>query len=181
MRNVLVHISCILLNFPFHSVSLQWHGCSLIFGVVEHLKQHLLTDHTNPNFQTLKCRWKNCDAFFTARKGSKQVPQCARLLTVLGLTIPTPTTPVLTSVSWLSLSWLSSSWPCWALLHECKDIRMFLWSSSWLWLYPAMLPPFLSYALSFSSQDVVGHIERHAEDDSKIDSWSFLPPSLGSQ
>ncbi|NXJ07606.1 ZN106 protein, partial [Odontophorus gujanensis] len=49
-----------------------WHGCSLIFGVVEHLKQHLLTDHTNPNFQTLKCRWKNCDAFFTSRKGSKQ-------------------------------------------------------------------------------------------------------------
>ncbi|XP_045756230.1 zinc finger protein 106 isoform X3 [Mirounga angustirostris] len=49
-----------------------WHGCALIFGVVDHLKQHLLTDHTNPNFQTLKCRWKNCDAFFTARKGSKQ-------------------------------------------------------------------------------------------------------------
>ncbi|XP_065757511.1 zinc finger protein 106 isoform X7 [Phocoena phocoena] len=49
-----------------------WHGCSLIFGVIDHLKQHLLTDHTNPNFQTLKCRWKNCDAFFTARKGSKQ-------------------------------------------------------------------------------------------------------------
>ncbi|NXO81111.1 ZN106 protein, partial [Sitta europaea] len=49
-----------------------WHGCSLIFGVMDHLKQHLLTDHTNPNFQTLKCRWKNCDAFFTSRKGSKQ-------------------------------------------------------------------------------------------------------------
>ncbi|XP_056402748.1 zinc finger protein 106 isoform X2 [Hyla sarda] len=49
-----------------------WHGCSLNFGVAEHLKQHLLTDHTNPNFQTLKCRWKNCDAFFTARRGSKQ-------------------------------------------------------------------------------------------------------------
>nr|XP_012417814.1 PREDICTED: zinc finger protein 106 isoform X2 [Odobenus rosmarus divergens] len=49
-----------------------WHGCALIFGIVDHLKQHLLTDHTNPNFQTLKCRWKNCDAFFTARKGSKQ-------------------------------------------------------------------------------------------------------------
>ncbi|KAM4690004.1 zinc finger protein 106 [Rhinophrynus dorsalis] len=49
-----------------------WHGCSLIFGVAEHLKQHLLTDHTNPNFQTLKCRWKSCDAFFTARRGSKQ-------------------------------------------------------------------------------------------------------------
>lgn len=51
----------------------QWHGCSLIFGVVDHLKQHLLNDHTNPNFQTLKCRWKNCDAFFTSRKSSKQV------------------------------------------------------------------------------------------------------------
>ncbi|XP_061467279.1 zinc finger protein 106 isoform X2 [Rhineura floridana] len=49
-----------------------WHGCSLIFGVVDHLKQHLLNDHTNPNFQTLKCRWKNCDAFFTSRKCSKQ-------------------------------------------------------------------------------------------------------------
>ncbi|XP_030071103.1 zinc finger protein 106 [Microcaecilia unicolor] len=49
-----------------------WHGCSLIFGVVDHLKQHLLSDHTNPNFQTLKCRWKNCDAFFTTRRGSKQ-------------------------------------------------------------------------------------------------------------
>ncbi|KAM3917989.1 zinc finger protein 106 [Leptodactylus fuscus] len=49
-----------------------WHGCSLIFGVAEHLKHHLLTDHTNPNFQTLKCRWKNCDAFFTARRSSKQ-------------------------------------------------------------------------------------------------------------
>ncbi|XP_073495023.1 zinc finger protein 106 [Phyllobates terribilis] len=49
-----------------------WHGCSLIFGVAEHLKHHLLTDHTNPNFQTLKCRWKNCDAFFTGRRGSKQ-------------------------------------------------------------------------------------------------------------
>ncbi|MGH0132316.1 UNVERIFIED_CONTAM: hypothetical protein FKN15_050525 [Acipenser sinensis] len=50
-----------------------WHGCSLIFGVADHLKHHLLTDHTNANFQTLKCRWRNCDAFFTARNGSKQV------------------------------------------------------------------------------------------------------------
>ncbi|XP_036397703.1 zinc finger protein 106 [Megalops cyprinoides] len=49
-----------------------WHGCSLIFGVMEHLRQHLLTDHTSPNFQTLKCRWKNCDAFFTVRNNSKQ-------------------------------------------------------------------------------------------------------------
>ncbi|KAG9336796.1 hypothetical protein JZ751_003144 [Albula glossodonta] len=42
-----------------------WHGCTLIFGVMEHLKQHLLNDHTSPNFQTLKCRWKSCDTFFT--------------------------------------------------------------------------------------------------------------------
>ncbi|KAJ8401128.1 hypothetical protein AAFF_G00387100 [Aldrovandia affinis] len=49
-----------------------WHGCSLIFGVKEHLQQHLLNDHTSPNFQTLKCRWKNCDAFFTVRNSSKQ-------------------------------------------------------------------------------------------------------------
>lgn len=48
----------------------SWHGCSLIFGVVEHLQQHLLDAHASPGFQTLKCRWKNCDEFF--RSGSKQ-------------------------------------------------------------------------------------------------------------
>ncbi|KAK6304903.1 hypothetical protein J4Q44_G00254890 [Coregonus suidteri] len=50
----------------------RWHGCSLIFGVLEHLQQHLLQDHASPNTQTLKCRWKNCDEYFTARNGSKQ-------------------------------------------------------------------------------------------------------------
>ncbi|XP_066526131.1 zinc finger protein 106 [Hoplias malabaricus] len=50
-----------------------WHGCSLIFGVIEHLQQHLLNDHTNPTQQTLKCRWRNCDSFFTSRNSSKQV------------------------------------------------------------------------------------------------------------
>uniref|UniRef100_A0AAY4C4G7 C2H2-type domain-containing protein n=1 Tax=Denticeps clupeoides TaxID=299321 RepID=A0AAY4C4G7_9TELE len=50
-----------------------WHGCSLIFGVMEHLQQHLLTDHANPKLQTLKCRWRNCDGFFTSRNGFKQV------------------------------------------------------------------------------------------------------------
>lgn len=49
-----------------------WHGCSLIFGVQEHLHQHLLSDHAGPNVPLLKCRWKNCDAFFSARNGSKQ-------------------------------------------------------------------------------------------------------------
>ncbi|XP_067895819.1 zinc finger protein 106 [Heterodontus francisci] len=49
-----------------------WSGCSLIFGVLKHLKHHLLSDHNSPSFQTLKCRWRNCDAFFTTKNGSKQ-------------------------------------------------------------------------------------------------------------
>uniref|UniRef100_A0A3Q4GU22 Zinc finger protein 106a n=1 Tax=Neolamprologus brichardi TaxID=32507 RepID=A0A3Q4GU22_NEOBR len=49
-----------------------WHGCSLVFGLIEHLQQHLINDHTSANFQTLKCRWKNCEAFFSARNTSKQ-------------------------------------------------------------------------------------------------------------
>ncbi|XP_026085272.1 zinc finger protein 106-like isoform X2 [Carassius auratus] len=49
-----------------------WYGCTLIFGVMEHLQQHLLNDHTSPAQQTFKCRWRNCDTFFTTRNGSKQ-------------------------------------------------------------------------------------------------------------
>ncbi|KAJ8289630.1 hypothetical protein GJAV_G00003520 [Gymnothorax javanicus] len=49
-----------------------WHGCSLIFGVREHLQQHVLTDHASPSFQTLKCRWRNCEAFFTMRNNSQE-------------------------------------------------------------------------------------------------------------
>ncbi|XP_078089705.1 zinc finger protein 106 isoform X2 [Mustelus asterias] len=49
-----------------------WSGCTLIFGVLKHLKHHLLSDHNNPSLLTLKCRWRNCDAFFTAKNGSKQ-------------------------------------------------------------------------------------------------------------
>ncbi|KAM9341415.1 zinc finger protein 106 [Symphorus nematophorus] len=49
-----------------------WHGCSLVFGVMEHLHQHLINDHTSVNCQTLKCRWKNCEEFFCARNSSKQ-------------------------------------------------------------------------------------------------------------
>ncbi|KAJ7988805.1 hypothetical protein DPEC_G00313010 [Dallia pectoralis] len=49
-----------------------WHGCSLIFGVLAHLQQHLLQDHASPNTQTFKCRWKNCNEFFASRNGSKQ-------------------------------------------------------------------------------------------------------------
>ena len=50
---------------------LQWHGCSLIFGVREHLQQHLVNDHSNVSL--LKCRWKSCDEIFGARNCSKQV------------------------------------------------------------------------------------------------------------
>ncbi|XP_059505318.1 zinc finger protein 106 isoform X2 [Stegostoma tigrinum] len=49
-----------------------WSGCTLIFGVLSHLKHHLLSDHHNPSFQTLKCRWRNCDGFFSVKNGSKQ-------------------------------------------------------------------------------------------------------------
>ncbi|XP_060684703.1 zinc finger protein 106 isoform X1 [Hemiscyllium ocellatum] len=49
-----------------------WSGCTLIFGVLSHLKHHLLSDHHNPTFQTQKCRWRNCDAFFSVKNGSTQ-------------------------------------------------------------------------------------------------------------
>ncbi|KAM6969264.1 zinc finger protein 106 [Tautogolabrus adspersus] len=50
----------------------RWHGCPLVFGMTEHLQQHLINDHTSANVQTLKCRWKNCEEFFCARNSSKQ-------------------------------------------------------------------------------------------------------------
>ncbi|XP_052437270.1 zinc finger protein 106 isoform X1 [Carassius gibelio] len=53
-----------------------WHGCTLIFGVMEHLQQHLLNDHTSPAQQIFKCRWRNCDTYFTTRNGSKQAVHC---------------------------------------------------------------------------------------------------------
>ncbi|XP_054653351.1 zinc finger protein 106 [Dunckerocampus dactyliophorus] len=50
----------------------RWHGCSLVFGLTEHLQQHLVNDHAGANLQTLRCRWKDCEEFFCARNGSKQ-------------------------------------------------------------------------------------------------------------
>ncbi|KAM3595550.1 uncharacterized protein V6R79_024969 [Siganus canaliculatus] len=51
-----------------------WHGCSLVFGVMEHLQQHLVSEHSN-NLQIVKCHWKNCQEFFCSRSSSssKQV------------------------------------------------------------------------------------------------------------
>ncbi|KAE8290310.1 Zinc finger protein 106 [Larimichthys crocea] len=43
-----------------------WHGCSLVFGVMEHLQQHLINDHTSAKFQKLP------EEFFCARNSSKQ-------------------------------------------------------------------------------------------------------------
>ncbi|CAN9502603.1 unnamed protein product [Ophioblennius macclurei] len=48
----------------------QWHGCSLVFGLTDHLQQHLINDHSGSS-PTLKCRWRNCEEFFGSR-GSKQ-------------------------------------------------------------------------------------------------------------
>ncbi|XP_061650442.1 zinc finger protein 106 [Phyllopteryx taeniolatus] len=49
----------------------RWHGCSLVFGVMAHLRQHAVADHA-ANQQTLRCRWKDCEEVFCARNGSKQ-------------------------------------------------------------------------------------------------------------
>lgn len=50
----------------------RWHGCSLVFGVLEHLEHHLTHDHSGPNTQMLRCRWKNCEEFLSARHNSRQ-------------------------------------------------------------------------------------------------------------
>uniref|UniRef100_A0A1A7YI63 Zinc finger protein 106 homolog n=1 Tax=Iconisemion striatum TaxID=60296 RepID=A0A1A7YI63_9TELE len=49
-----------------------WQSCSLIFGVPEHLLHHLVTDHSNPNLQMVKCRWKDCNAFFATQQAVRQ-------------------------------------------------------------------------------------------------------------
>ncbi|XP_070843126.1 zinc finger protein 106 [Chaetodon trifascialis] len=45
-----------------------WQNCSLIFGMAEHLVQHLIRDHTNPNLQMVKCRWRGCSTFFARQQ-----------------------------------------------------------------------------------------------------------------
>ncbi|KAJ3607075.1 hypothetical protein NHX12_026590 [Muraenolepis orangiensis] len=52
-----------------------WQGCSLIFGVEDHLTQHLLGDHSNSGLCELTCRWKNCEALFpTPNAVQKELP-----------------------------------------------------------------------------------------------------------
>uniref|UniRef100_A0A8C7Z4K6 C2H2-type domain-containing protein n=1 Tax=Oryzias sinensis TaxID=183150 RepID=A0A8C7Z4K6_9TELE len=53
-----------------------WQNCSLIFGMAEHLLQHLVGDHSHPNLQTVKCRWKGCNAFFSTQQSvRKELPE----------------------------------------------------------------------------------------------------------
>ncbi|XP_024147002.1 zinc finger protein 106 [Oryzias melastigma] len=53
-----------------------WQSCSLIFGMAEHLLQHLVGDHTHPNLQTVKCRWRGCNAFFSTQQSiRKELPE----------------------------------------------------------------------------------------------------------
>lgn len=49
-----------------------WMPCSLIFGMEEHLVGHLLRDHSNPQLQTVKCRWRDCKTFFSSQEAVKQ-------------------------------------------------------------------------------------------------------------
>ncbi|KAM3602873.1 uncharacterized protein V6R79_012348 [Siganus canaliculatus] len=49
-----------------------WQNCSLIFGVDKHLVQHLTKDHSNPNLERVKCRWKGCCAFFAENQSVRQ-------------------------------------------------------------------------------------------------------------
>lgn len=64
-------LQAIKLNL-MHNYRCWWHGCSLVFGTMEHLQQHLISDHTSTNFQILKCHWKKCEVFFGGRNSSKQ-------------------------------------------------------------------------------------------------------------
>ncbi|XP_026196776.1 zinc finger protein 106 isoform X2 [Anabas testudineus] len=49
-----------------------WQNCSLIFGIAEHLVQHLVGDHSNPNLQTVRCRWRGCNSFFPTQQSVRQ-------------------------------------------------------------------------------------------------------------
>ncbi|XP_053301898.1 zinc finger protein 106 [Pleuronectes platessa] len=49
-----------------------WQNCSLIFGMEEHLLQHLVGDHSKPNLQMAKCRWRGCEKFFSTQQSVQQ-------------------------------------------------------------------------------------------------------------
>ncbi|XP_034999651.2 zinc finger protein 106 isoform X2 [Hippoglossus stenolepis] len=49
-----------------------WQNCSLIFGMAEHLVQHLVGDHSKPSLQMVKCRWRGCEKFFSTQQAVRQ-------------------------------------------------------------------------------------------------------------
>ncbi|XP_040919941.1 zinc finger protein 106 isoform X2 [Toxotes jaculatrix] len=51
----------------------RWQICSLIFGIAEHLVQHLVTHHTSPKLQKVRCRWGGCQRFFATQQSIQQV------------------------------------------------------------------------------------------------------------
>ncbi|XP_069029816.1 zinc finger protein 106-like [Embiotoca jacksoni] len=56
-----------------------WQNCTLIFGMPDHLAQHLISDHSNPSLQTFKCRWRSCDTFYATQQTIRQeVPEHMR-------------------------------------------------------------------------------------------------------
>ncbi|KAM8831521.1 zinc finger protein 106 isoform 2-T2 [Spinachia spinachia] len=55
-----------------------WQNCALIFGNPEHLLQHLVTDHSNINLPTAKCRWRRCQSFFPTQQAVQQLPDHMR-------------------------------------------------------------------------------------------------------
>lgn len=66
-----------IMAFPLLTHRMQWQNCSLVFGVKEHLVQHLLRDHSHPNLQTVRCRWRSCSSFFAEQQSVKQVGDAA--------------------------------------------------------------------------------------------------------
>lgn len=49
-----------------------WYNCTLIFGMAEHLSEHLLRDHSKPNLQASKCRWRGCSSFFGTQQAVRE-------------------------------------------------------------------------------------------------------------
>ncbi|KAK5852821.1 hypothetical protein PBY51_006660 [Eleginops maclovinus] len=49
-----------------------WDNCTLLFGMAEHLSQHLIRDHRSPNLQAVKCRWRGCSSFFGTQQSVRE-------------------------------------------------------------------------------------------------------------
>uniref|UniRef100_A0A3P9M1L4 Zinc finger protein 106a n=1 Tax=Oryzias latipes TaxID=8090 RepID=A0A3P9M1L4_ORYLA len=55
-----------------HSFPCRWQGCALVFGVMEHLQEHLTSVHARDGgVQTVRCRWKECEDVLCARSSTQ--------------------------------------------------------------------------------------------------------------